>query len=60
MTTEVEAPAGQRQKEYRASMRSKGFVCKQLWIPADKVDEIEEMILDLRKSVVVEDEDDLI
>ncbi len=60
MTTEVEVPAGQRQKEYRAAMKAKGFKCKQLWIPADKVDEIEKMVLDLRKSIEVEDEDDLI
>ena len=50
-----EVPRGQRQKEYRAAMKAKGFVCKQLWVPKDRVEEIERLVLDMRKE-----DDDLI
>ena len=58
MTTEIEVPKGQRQKDYRAAMRSKGFTCKQLWIPVDKVDEVEKLVMDMRRAY--HDDDELI
>lgn len=45
----------ERQKKYRKNMKARGFVCRQLWIPEDKVDEIEATIAVMRSEHQEED-----
>lgn len=59
MTEETLLPSkAERQKKYREGMKAQGFVCKQLWIPKDKVPEVEELVLKMREELPSSGEDE--
>lgn len=53
MSKESDLTNADRQKNYRDSQRAKGLVSRQMWVPKDKVEQVNAYVAKLQNEAII-------